>query len=168
MSSKLDNIHPCVLQIKDVLEKNNTWYDYLEHEPVRTSEEAAEIRPKHYTIKQGAKALVVRVRKFGGEKYFSMLIVPGDLKFDINKVKALLDAKDIRFATEAEVLEITDGIKVGGVPPFGNLFGLEIYADKKVFENDTIIFNAGDKRVSIAIKTSDYKTLVDPQIVDIT
>jgi prolyl-tRNA editing enzyme YbaK/EbsC (Cys-tRNA(Pro) deacylase) len=83
-------------------------------------------------------------------------------------VKKLLNSQDIRFAFENEVSEVTDGIKIGGVPPFGNLFGLEVYADRKVFDNDKIIFNAGDKRISIAMKTSDYKILVNPRIVDIT
>ncbi len=161
-------MHRCVSKIRNLLQENDMWYDYMEHKAVRTSEEAAEIRPDQYTLKQGAKALIVRIKKSGGVKFFVMLIVPGDLKFDIKKTKKLFTAKDIRFATKDEVLKITGGIKLGGVPPFGNLFNLEVYTDDKVFENDVIIFNAGDKKVSIAIKTSDYQELVKPQIVNIT
>ena len=163
----MKNLHKTVDTIKKLLEEKNMWFDYTEHEPVRTSEEAARVRPE-YTLSQGAKALIVRIRKYGGEKFFAMLVVPGDLKFDIEKAKNLFEAKDIRFASEDEVSEITGGIKLGGVPPFGNLFGLKVWADQKVFENDKIIFNAGDKRASIAITTDDYKTLVNPTIVDIT
>jgi len=144
------------------------WFDYMEHVPVKTSEEAARIRPKEYTLSQGAKALIVRIREYGGNKYFAMFIVPGDKKFNYQKTKKLFDAKDIRFATEEEVAGFTKGVEVGGVPPFGNLFGLKVFADQKVFNNDKIIFNAGDKRVSVAIFTEDYKKLVDPQVVDIT
>ena len=160
--------HPCVNKIKTLIENSGFWFDYLEHEPVRTSQEAAEIRPDKYTLSQGAKALIVRIREYGGNKYFCMLVVPGDLKFDMNKVKELLNAKDIRFATEAEVIEVTDGIELGGVPPFGNLFDLPVYVDTKVLENEKIIFNAGDKRVSIAVATDDYKTLVNPQVAELT
>ena len=143
------------------------WYEYFEHEPVRTSEEAAKIRTG-YTLAQGAKALIVRVKKSNADKYFAMLVIPGDLKFDIKKVKAILEAKDIRFATEDEVSDITKGIKVGGVPPFGNLFEIDVYADSKVFNNDKIVFNAGDKKASIAMNTGDYKLVVNPNVADLT
>jgi prolyl-tRNA editing enzyme YbaK/EbsC (Cys-tRNA(Pro) deacylase) len=167
MKRTLKPEHKAVEQIIKMLEENDMWYEYFEHEPVRTSEEAARVRDK-YDLKQGTKALIVRIKRSGGTKFFAMLVVPGDLKFDSRKVKKLLASNDIRFAFEKEVSEVTDGIKIGGVPPFGNLFGLDVYADRKVFNNDKIIFNAGDKRISVAMKTSDYKILVNPQIVDIT
>lgn len=63
---------------------------------------------------------------------------------------------------------LTDGVEVGGVPPFGNLFGLKVIADRRLFENEKIVFNAGDRRFSIAMRSSDYKRLVDPDIADIT
>lgn len=168
MTVDKEPIHSCVGRIKDLIQKNNMWHDYLEHEPVRTSLEAAKIRPDKYTLSQGAKALIVRIREYGGNKYFCMFVVPGDKKFAFNRTKEMFNAKDIRFATEKEVAEMTGGIKLGGVPPFGNLFGLKVFADKKVFDNEKIIFNAGDKRVSIALLTEDYKKLVDPKVVDLT
>lgn len=153
--------HFVVQKIKELLEKNNIWFETFEHEPVRTSEEAAKVRPG-YSLKQGAKAIIVRIKKRGGEKYFTMLVVPGDRRFDTDKVKSLLDAKDIRFATEEEVEEITGGVEVGGVPPFGNLFSLKVVADPTLFENEKIVFNAGDKRFSVAMKSVDYDKIVDP------
>ncbi len=168
MTKDTSPIHKCVSEIKNLLEKNGMSYDYLEHEPVRTSEEAARVRPDKYTLSQGAKALIVRIRQYGGKKYFCMLVVPGDKRFDFAKTKELFQAKDIRFATEEEVADITEGVKVGGVPPFGNLFGLKVYTDKKVFDNNKVIFNAGDKRVSIAIDVADYQKLVKSEILDLT
>jgi len=161
-------LHKCVNKIKSLIEQNNMWFDYMEHEPVRTSEEAAKIRPDKYTLSQGAKALIVRIKEYGGNKYFAMFVVPGNLKFNYENAKELLNAKDIRFATEKEVSEITEDIKIGGVPPFGNLFGLPVLADEKVFNNKIIIFNAGDKRASIVLHTDDYKKLVNPQVVKLT
>ena len=142
------------------------WFEKFEHEAVRTSEEAAEVR-KNYTLEQGTKALIVRIKKSANKK-FVMIVVPGDKKFDTKKAREVLDAKDIRFASPSEVSEITNGIVPGGVPPFGNLFDLEVYVDEKVFNNEKIIFNAGDKRVSIGMFSKDYIDLVSPNIVSIT
>lgn len=159
----MENYHKVVSNILDILKKNKCWYETFEHTPVRTSEEAAKIRTG-YTLHQGAKAMIVRIKKTESEKKFVMLVLPADLRFDNDKVKRLFGAKDIRFATEQEVLDLTNGVQVGGVPPFGNLFGLEVIADPRLFENEKIVFNAGDRRFSIAIKSEDYNKIVLPRI----
>lgn len=155
--------HKVVSKILALLKDGGYWYQTFEHEPVRTSEEAAKVRTG-YTLAQGAKAMIVRVKKSPSEKFFVMLVLPGDRKFDFGKVKQLYSAKDIRFATETEVEEITGGVLPGGVPPFGNLFGIPVVADPEVFKNEKMVFNAGDKSFSVAIKTADYKILVDPKV----
>lgn len=159
--------HPITKTITDLLTQNSYWFETFEHEPVRTSEEAAKTRPG-YTLQQGAKALIVRVKKSETDKKFVMLIVPADLRFDNQKVKDFFGAKDIRFASVEEISKLTNGVQIGGVPPFGNLFNLETIADPKLFENEKIVFNAGDRRFSVAMKSEDFTKLVNPQIVNIT
>lgn len=159
--------HQVLQKIKDLLESRQIKYDYFEHEPVRTSEEASKIR-SGYSLKQGAKALTVKLYLRGGQEKFVMLVVPGDARFDSKKVKKLFDAKNMRFATEAEVGDITGGVQVGGVPPFGSMFGLQTYMDFQVGQNDRIIFNAGDRRVSIALSIVDYVSIENPVMTEIT
>jgi Ala-tRNA(Pro) deacylase len=158
-------VHETVGKIEALLTEKGITYKKFEHEPVRTSEEAAALRPD-YTISQGAKALIIRVKK-NGEKSFTMIVVPGDKKFDSAKVKAFLGASDIRFATPEEVGEITGGVQLGGVPPFGTLWNLPVIADESLFQNQEIIFNAGDRSVSIAIPSSAYRDIVTPRVAAI-
>lgn len=158
--------HAVVEKIISILKDHAVWFETFEHEPVRTSEEAAKLR-HDYTIHQGAKALIARVKVPNEGKKFVMLVIPGDARFDTDKLKVNLGIKEIRFATEAEVSEITGGVLPGGVPPFGNLFGLSVYADEQVFENEKIIFNAGDRSFSVAMKSSDYKDIVNPTVCQI-
>lgn len=155
------NYHSITQIILDLLKANNFWFETFEHEAVRTSEEAAKTRPG-YTLHQGAKAIIVRV-KLSGEKKFMMLVIPADNRFDTHKVKQVLQAKDVRFATEGEVKEITKGVEPGGVPPFGNLFGLEVLVDPTLFQNEKIVFNAGDRKFSVAMRSADFKVLVQPR-----
>lgn len=159
------NYHKTVQDIKNLLFKSNCWFEVFEHEPVRTSEQAAQVRTG-YSLAQGAKAIILRVKK-NNEKKFVMLVLPGDQKFDKKKIKALFETDDFRFATESEVIELTGGVLPGGIPPFGNLFGFDVFADPKVFENEKIIFNAGDKRISLAMKSADYKLVVNPKVASI-
>ena len=97
-----------------------------------------------------------------------MIVVPGDTRFNTSKVRRLVGSNDVRFASEAEVAEVTEGVLPGGVPPFGNLFDIRVIADPQVFENEKIVFNAGDRSYSIAMKSADYVRLVNPEIKEVT
>ena len=158
--------HPVVEKIKNLLTEKGCWFETFEHAPVRTSEEAAALRP-NYTLSQGSKALIIRVKK-NGEKFFAMVVVPGDKKFDTKKLKEAFGITDLRFAHEAEVAVVTGGVQPGGVPPFGNLFQIPVYADEGIFENERIIFNAGDRSFSVGMHSKDYDTLVRPLHAQLT
>ena len=158
-------LHPITQTIQDLLKKNSMEFKTFEHEPVRTSEEAGKVRPG-YSIKHGAKAMILRIKSAEGKR-FVMIVFPADKKFDNNKIKVVLNAKDIRFASEQEVVEITSGVLPGAVPPFGNLFNLPVFVDPTLFDNEEIVFNAGDRSFSIAMKSQDLKTLVDPIVASI-
>ena len=165
--------HPVVKQITDILTERGFWFESFEHEPVRTSEQAAKVRAG-YTIEQGAKALIIRIKKRelgitnDGNQKFVMLVIPGNLRLDNKKVKQLLKVREFTFATEDEVREVTKGVEPGGVPPLGNLFGLEVICDPAIFQNEKIIFNAGDKRFSVGMYSKDYQAVVNPRVEEIT
>lgn len=159
--------HKVTTEIISLLKENSCWFEVFEHDAVRTSEEAAKIRTG-YSMEQGAKALIMKVKVPGQDPKFCMFVMPAHLRLDSKSVKQLLGAKDLRFATEDEVIQVTKGVQPGGVPPFGNLFGIEVIADPKLFENEKIIFNAGDRRVSVAMYSRDYNKLVSPRIESIT
>lgn len=148
------------------MEKNTCWFKTFEHEPVTTSEEAARVRPE-YTIHQGAKAIIVKTVQKDNNEAFAMLVFPADLKFSSGKARRVLGAKELHFATQEEIAKVTNGVERGGVPPFGNIFGLRVVADESLFENEKIIFNAGDRSFSIAMYSADYKMLVNPEIAQI-
>ena len=102
--------HPVAGKIKNLLSAGEYWFETFEHEEVRTSEEAAKIR-SGYTLHQGAKAIIVRVKISEGNKRFVMLVFPADLRFDNGKVKDFFKAKDIRFANPQEIKTVTGGVE---------------------------------------------------------
>lgn len=157
--------YPTVKQIIDILKTHAYWYETFTHLPVTTSEEAAKTRPG-YTLEQGAKALIVKIEKRNKVTEFCMLVLPAHLKLDSKKIKQSLNIKNLRFASEDEINTITHGVQRGSIPPFGNLFGLKVYVDPLLFSNEKIVFNAGDRCFSIAMKSEDYREIVAPQLLD--
>ena len=158
--------HPLTQKIVSLLKDNNFWHETFEHEPVLTSEEASKVRTG-YSLKQGTKAMIIRVKENSAEKNFIMLVIPGDKKINFKKFKKDFNFKDLTFANEEEIEKLTGGVKIGGIPPFGNLFDIRVIADPSVFENEKIIFNAGDRSFSVAMKSEDYTKLVNPKIYPI-
>ena len=157
------DLHPATNKIQSLLDAAGCAYETFTHAPVRTSEEAAATRPG-YSLSQGAKAIILRVKRSKKDKRFVMLVYPADRRFDAARVKAHFKARDIRFATEAEVGRLTDGVLPGGVPPFGALFDLPVYAAPELFAEERIVFNAGDRRFSLAMRSDDYRRLAQPRI----
>jgi Ala-tRNA(Pro) deacylase len=152
-------------RIRALLIESGVWFEEFSHAPARTSEEAAHARPG-YTLAQGTKALVVRVTQQGAVSYV-MLVVPGNCRFSSKKARQALKVWDIRFASEADVVRITGGVKPGGVPPWGSLFGIPVYVDTHVFDNEIIIFSAGNQTISIAMRAEDYRNFVNPIVCDL-
>ena len=143
-------------KINDVLSKEKIEYEILEHKPVFTSKEAAEVRGTE--LKQGTKALICKT-----EEGFIQAVVSGAKELDITKLQKLTLFKNIELANAKEVRHVT-GCNIGSVPPFGNLFDLKVYFDKSVVENKIVAFNAGTHSKSIKMKAKDLVTVVNPII----
>lgn len=164
----LSSYHPVCKQIVDALKADSCWFEAFEHEAVRTSEEAAATR-EDYTLRQGAKAIIISVKRKAADvtkPSHAMLVFPADEKFNAKKVKAALGVKDVRFATVEMVAELTGGVEPGGVPPFGNLFGLDVYVAPELLQLEKIVFNAGDRRFSLGMTVKDYQKLVNPTVLN--
>ena len=143
-------------KLKSFLDENNVSYEYKEHEEVRTSEEAARARGEDIRI--GAKAMILKA-----DDKFIMLVLSAAKKIDSKKVNELLNVKSLRFATPDEVNQLTECVP-GGVPPFANIFNLDLIVDKTIVANEFMAFNAGERTKSLKLKTIDYLQLLKPRI----
>jgi len=161
--------HKVVGIIRRRLDEAEVEYDFFEHQAVRTSEEALAARDG-YSLEQGAKAIIVRSKKKNEagetEKSFAMMVMPANLMLSGSRAKKVLQARSVSFASRAEVEGITSGVEFGGIPPFGDVFSLPVYVDERLLQNEKIIFNCGDRRASIAMKTEDYLRIVPHTIAD--
>jgi prolyl-tRNA editing enzyme YbaK/EbsC (Cys-tRNA(Pro) deacylase) len=143
-----------------LLNDNHIQYRLTEHEPVRTSIEAANVRG--VDLKTGVKAMVIKAK----DKFY-LMVLPGDKKLDWKKVKSILNVKEVRFATEEEAEKLTH-VEMGSVPPFGNILGMEAYFDPGILENEGINFNPGSKIHSIQMKSADLVKLIKPTFTSLT
>ncbi|MFL5627006.1 MAG: YbaK/EbsC family protein [Ktedonobacteraceae bacterium] len=147
-------------KIISLLESKHVMYKLTEHEPVRTSEEAARIRG--VPLKTGAKAMIARCK----DDYY-LLVLPADRQIDWKRLRSILRVRDIRLATAEEAEQVAH-VKMGSVPPFGNVLGLPTFFDEGLFENEVVNFNPGSITHSIAMKSADLRALVAPNVESFT
>jgi Ala-tRNA(Pro) deacylase len=53
------------------------------------------------------------------------------------------------------------------MPPFGNLYGLATYVDKRLAEQDYIVFEVGTYTDAIKLSYLDYEQIVQPRVEDL-
>jgi len=142
--------------VKSNLESLEMDYKFIEHEEVRTSEEAAKVRGTK--LSDGAKALVLHSLDYPSK--YLQAVIPADKQLSIEKLSKAIDEK-IEVASAEKVEEFT-GLKVGAIPPFGRLLGMEVYFDSRMWEKETSAFNVGKKTRSIIMKTKDLIKAAEP------
>jgi Ala-tRNA(Pro) deacylase len=145
--------------LKDYLEKNGVSYEVGFHPEVFTAQEIA--AAQHIPGKEMAKVVMV---KADGKTL--MLVLPASYQIDMKKLKKVLKAKKVGIAKEKQFEDLFPDCEVGAMPPFGNLYQLEVWVDQALTENASIVFQAGNHIETMRINYSDYARLVNPKVGD--
>ncbi len=95
----------------------------------------------------------VKTILFAHEKGFVLAIVEWEKKVNTQAIAALLETKNIRLATPAEVEAVT-GYEVGGVPPI-SIYGTPTLVDEAITKHAWVIAGGGDKFSLLKIQTKD-------------
>jgi Ala-tRNA(Pro) deacylase len=95
-----------------------------------------------------------------------MLVLPASYRVDMKKLKGILNCKKVGMAKEEEFQELFPDCEIGAMPPFGNLYNLEVWVDQVITEDEFIVFQAGSHVETLKIKYSDYARLVNPRVGD--
>lgn len=143
--------------IRALLADSGVEWQEIDHEPVRTSEEAAEVRG--CPLRMGAKSIVFKA----GDR-FGLFVLSAAAELESKRIRKYLHVQRTRFATPAELLELT-GLEPGSVPPFGGpILSLPLYADPSLLVNDRIAFTAGRRDVSVVMDRRDYIRVAKPEM----
>ena len=54
------------------------------------------------------------------------------------------------------------------MPPFGNLYGMDVYAADSLAEDEHIAFNAGSHRELMRMDWRDFERLVHPRVAHLS
>jgi Ala-tRNA(Pro) deacylase len=94
-----------------------------------------------------------------------MAVVPASYRVDLFKLKRYLGAGTVELASENEFRDRFPDCETGSMPPFGNLYGMDVFADEKLAEDKEIAFNAGSHRELVRMSFTDFRDLVKPAMI---
>lgn len=148
-------------RVKEFLDSHQIKYITVTHSPAYTAQQIAQVA--HIPAKELAKTVMIKIN---GK--MAMAVLPADHKVDFDLLKQITGADKVELAGEQEFRALFPDCEVGAMPPFGNLYGMEVYAHEALAEDDEIGFNAGSHSEIIKMAYKDFKRLVKPKIVDIS
>ena len=146
-------------RLKNYLDKNGVDYQVFYHQRVYTAQEVA--AAQHVPGKELAKVVMVKV---DGE--LAMMVLAASSMVDMDKLKTLFRGKEVNLAQEEEFQGIFPDCETGAMPPFGNLYDLEVYVDTALVEQTHILFQAGSHVETMRVAYMDFANLVQPKVVD--
>jgi Ala-tRNA(Pro) deacylase len=82
---------------------------------------------------------------------------------DLQLLREICADESVSHARETEFRDYFPDCELGAMPPFGNLYGIEVLVSEMLSRNEEIAFNAGNHSELIRMSYKDYESLVIPR-----
>lgn len=144
-------------KLRKFLDENNVKYVTIRHSSAYTAQEIA--AKSHVSGKEFAKTVIVKI-----DGKMAMAVLPASYQVDFKMLKEIFGTDKVSLATEAEFKYLFPDCEVGAMPPFGNLYDMEVFVAETLAEDEQIAFNAGNHTEMIKMAYKDFERLVEPRV----
>jgi Cys-tRNA(Pro) deacylase len=110
---------------------------------------------------------IVKSLLFKADDTFLICLVPGDKRCSLNKLKKILNKKDVRMANADEVKANT-GFSIGGVAPIAHLKKLNIFIDQSLGKFESVFAAAGHPNSIFKIEYNQLVQMTKGEVKEIT
>jgi Ala-tRNA(Pro) deacylase len=147
-----------VKKLKEFLDSNKIEYVAINHSLAYTAQRIA--ASAHIQGKEIAKTVILKA-----DRKMIMAVLPASCKINMELLRGAINAKDIEIASEKDFGLLFPECEVGAMPPFGNLYGMDVFVAESLTQDEEIAFNAGSHRELIKLSFRDFERLVKPKII---
>ncbi|MDL1891904.1 YbaK/EbsC family protein [Sphingobacteriales bacterium CHB3] len=144
-------------RLTNYLDENGIKYIVIHHSPAFTAREVAVTA--HIPRNEVAKTVIVKV-----DGKTMMAVLPASEMVDFAMLRTALGANAVVLATEREFNTLFADCEIGAMPPFGNLFGIDVVVADSLRNNQEIAFNGGNHRELLKMSYADFEKLVKPLV----
>jgi Ala-tRNA(Pro) deacylase len=146
-------------KLRDFLNERGVKFATIIHSPAFTAQEIA--ASAHVPGKELAKTVMVEL-----DEKMAMAVLPASHKVNLDDLKAATGASQVKLACEKEFADLFPGCEIGAMPPFGNLYNMDVYVAPTLAEDEFIVFNAGSHTELIRLTYADFERLVQPKVIE--
>jgi Ala-tRNA(Pro) deacylase len=148
-------------KLKEYLDKNEIQYITITHSLAYTAQKVA--AAAHISGWEIAKTVIVKA-----DGKMAMAVLPASTLINMDALKTVTGTENVELASEKEFSSLFPECETGAMPPFGNLYGMDVYVSSTLAQEDYIAFNAGTHTEVIKMSFKDFERLVSPKITEFT
>jgi len=147
-----------VKKLKEFLDEQKVKYVVVRHSPAYTAQEIA--ASAHIPGREMAKSVVIKI-----DGRMALAALPASSQIDFALLQDITGAEKVELASEREFRDKFPGCEVGAMPPFGNLYDMDVYVSASLADDEHIAFNAGTHQELIRLAYRDFERLVKPKVL---
>ncbi len=144
--------------IRAYLDEAHVDYMVRGHQPAFSSSRVAQAT--HVPGRELAKVVIVWL-----DSRMAMAVLPSTQHVDLEHLRELTGAENVRLAHEEEFASRFQHCEVGAMPPFGNLYHMEVFVAESLTEDEFISFNACTHTDIMTMAYADFERLVRPAVL---
>lgn len=143
----------------DYLNSHQAKYSIEVHSPAYTAPEVAE-RVHIHGINM-AKVVVLKI-----DEKLSLMVVPAHYHVTCEALAAEIGVHTVDIASEAEFKSSFPDCELGAIPPFGELWNMDVCMSTAFHQDADIAFNAGSWSELIRMPCMEYIRIASPVLVE--
>lgn len=145
-------------KLKSFLDGEGIKYVIITHSRAYTAQEAA--ASAHIPGRELAKTVMVKL-----DGRMAMAVLPASYHIDLEHLAEAAGVKKAALASEHEFAGLFPDCDTGAMPPFGNLYGMDVFVAESLAEDDEIAFAAGSHTELVRMAYDDFERLVKPKVL---
>ncbi len=146
-----------VEKMKKFLDENDIKYVTFQHSPAYTAQEIAQ--SAHIPGKNLAKTVMLIV-----DHKMAMVVIPASHQVNLPSLREAANANMVKLASEEDFKDMFPDCETGAMPPFGNLYDMDVFVSEALAEDEAIAFNAGTHTELVGLAYRDFERLVQPKL----
>ncbi|MBC8424054.1 YbaK/EbsC family protein [bacterium] len=143
------------------LDEHGISYERITHPQAYSAQETAD--RARVPGREFAKTVMIRL-----DGVMAMAVLPAPEKVNFTLLQQAAGAETISLATETDFHAIFPDCDLGAMPPFGNVYDLEVYVSGSMSDAPRIVFPAGTHTELVSMSYADFERLVQPRVARFT
>lgn len=147
--------------IRKELEERGIPFVESHHPEAYTAQEVAHL--EHISGHRVAKVVIVMADERPVE-----VILPASRRVDLERVRAVLGAGEVRLATEPEMRKHFTDSEAGAMPALRHWKGVDVLMDRALNVEGDILLQAGTHADAVRLNFRDWYEMVHPQVASLS